>query len=214
MTAHDLRRMIEAAGGQVVFDLPPPDVGRKSGDLTGRIDWFVDDEREPLVQNERRETTATGNEMEAFLKTRSDTIRELHQRRPAQAARSAPVGSSAMTTPPRSPVRGGRRQGCPETAHEAEEWRPPRTSPPSLLRPPPPPKSNRRSMTRAADFARRPSRPAFIKAPGTFIVPGGLLISNATRRRARRPDTSVGSPAAAAARSERRPSGETSRKLS
>ena len=48
----DLKRMIEGAGGQVVFDLPPPDVGRKSGDLTGRIDWYVDDEREPLIQNE------------------------------------------------------------------------------------------------------------------------------------------------------------------
>jgi hypothetical protein len=73
----DLKRMIESAGGQVVFDLPPPDVGRKSGDLTGRIDWFVDDEREPLVQNERRQQNMTGNEQEAFLRTRSDTIREL-----------------------------------------------------------------------------------------------------------------------------------------
>ena len=90
----DLKRMIEAAGGQVVFDLPPPDVGRKSGDLTGRIDWYVDDEREPLIQNESRQSTLTGNEQEAFLKTRSDTIRELRaQRRPAQAARPAPVGA-------------------------------------------------------------------------------------------------------------------------
>jgi hypothetical protein len=46
----DLRRMIEGAGGQIVFDLPPPDVGRKTGDLAGRIDWYVDDEREPLIQ--------------------------------------------------------------------------------------------------------------------------------------------------------------------
>jgi len=73
----DLKRMIEGAGGQVVYDLPPPDVGRKSGDLTGRIDWYVDDDREPLVQHERRENALTGREQEEFLKTRSDAIREL-----------------------------------------------------------------------------------------------------------------------------------------
>ena len=73
----DLKRMIEGAGGQVVYDLPPPDVGRKSGDLTGRIDWYVDDDREPLVQNQRREKNLTGHEQEDFLKTRSNAIREL-----------------------------------------------------------------------------------------------------------------------------------------
>ena len=90
----DLRRMIEAAGGQVVFDLPPPDVGRKSGDLTGRIDWFVDDEREPLVQNERRQTHRDGERAGGLPEdeVRHDP-RAARERRPAQAARPAPVGA-------------------------------------------------------------------------------------------------------------------------
>jgi len=83
----DLKRMIEGAGGQVVYDLPPPDVGRKSGDLTGRIDWYVDDDREPLVQNERRENALSGREQEEFLKTRSDAIRELR----ANGVRPKPI---------------------------------------------------------------------------------------------------------------------------
>ena len=100
----DLKRMIEGAGGQVVFDLPPPDVGRKSGDLTGRIDWFVDDERDPLIQNESRQSTLTGNEQEAFLKTRSDTIRELRATASGPSRSTGSCRSSAMTTPRRPGV--------------------------------------------------------------------------------------------------------------
>lgn len=44
----ELKRMIEEAGGIVEFDLPPPWVGKETGKLTPRIDWYVTDEREPL----------------------------------------------------------------------------------------------------------------------------------------------------------------------
>jgi len=44
----ELKRMIEDAGGIVDFDLPPPWVGKETGKLTPRIDWYVTDEREPL----------------------------------------------------------------------------------------------------------------------------------------------------------------------
>jgi hypothetical protein len=44
----ELKRMISEAGGVVDFDLPPPDVGKESGSLSPRIDWYVTDDRPPL----------------------------------------------------------------------------------------------------------------------------------------------------------------------
>lgn len=44
----ELKRMIEEAGGVVEFDLPPPWVGKETGKLTPRIDWYVTDERMPI----------------------------------------------------------------------------------------------------------------------------------------------------------------------
>jgi hypothetical protein len=46
----ELKRMIQEAGGVVDFDLPPPEVGKKSGVLSPRIDWYVIDKRMPLRQ--------------------------------------------------------------------------------------------------------------------------------------------------------------------
>ena len=49
--------MIEEAGGIVDFDLPPADLGKETGTLTPRIDWYVTDDRMPLrdtLQVERR----------------------------------------------------------------------------------------------------------------------------------------------------------------
>ena len=46
----DLKRMIEGAGGIVDYDLPPPDIGKESGKLTGRDSWYVDDKRMPFRQ--------------------------------------------------------------------------------------------------------------------------------------------------------------------
>jgi hypothetical protein len=44
----DLKRMIEAAGGIVDYDLPPPDVGKEQGKLSGLDAWYVVDERTPF----------------------------------------------------------------------------------------------------------------------------------------------------------------------
>ena len=44
----ELKRMIQEAGGTVDFDLPPADLGKESGVLSPRIDWYVTDERVPL----------------------------------------------------------------------------------------------------------------------------------------------------------------------
>ena len=44
----ELKRMIEEAGGTVDFDLPPPDLGKETGSLSPRIDWYITDDRMPL----------------------------------------------------------------------------------------------------------------------------------------------------------------------
>jgi hypothetical protein len=44
----ELIRMIQEAGGSVDFDLPPPDLGKETGSLSPRIDWYIIDERMPL----------------------------------------------------------------------------------------------------------------------------------------------------------------------
>lgn len=46
----ELKRMIEDAGGVIDYDLPPPNVGKPTGTLSPRIDWYVIDERQPLRQ--------------------------------------------------------------------------------------------------------------------------------------------------------------------
>ena len=40
--------MIHEAGGVVDFDLPPPDLGKETGTLSPRIDWYVIDEQPPI----------------------------------------------------------------------------------------------------------------------------------------------------------------------
>jgi hypothetical protein len=46
----ELKRMIQEAGGVVDFDLPPPEIGKETGKITPRIDWYVVDERVPFRQ--------------------------------------------------------------------------------------------------------------------------------------------------------------------
>jgi hypothetical protein len=44
----ELKRMIQEAGGVVDYDLPPLEVGKETGKLTPRIDWYVIDDRMPF----------------------------------------------------------------------------------------------------------------------------------------------------------------------
>jgi hypothetical protein len=44
----ELKRMIQEAGGTIDFDLPPADLGKETGTLSPRIDWYVVDNRMPL----------------------------------------------------------------------------------------------------------------------------------------------------------------------
>jgi len=72
----DLKRMIEAAGGMVDYDLPPPEVGKESGELTGHDAWYVIDTRMSFVTqfNKSAEEVVTGEEA-AFLKKQSEAIK-------------------------------------------------------------------------------------------------------------------------------------------
>jgi hypothetical protein len=54
----ELIRMIQEAGGTVDFDLPPPDLGKESGTLSPRIDWYIIDERAPLRDTFNARTAA------------------------------------------------------------------------------------------------------------------------------------------------------------
>ncbi len=51
----ELKRMIQEAGGVVDFDLPPLDVGKETGTLSPRIDWYVIDDRMPIRDAYQRE---------------------------------------------------------------------------------------------------------------------------------------------------------------
>jgi hypothetical protein len=44
----ELKRMIAEAGGEVAYDLPPPEYGKETGTLSPEIDWYVIDLRMPL----------------------------------------------------------------------------------------------------------------------------------------------------------------------
>jgi peptidoglycan hydrolase CwlO-like protein len=74
----DLKRMIEAAGGIVDYDLPPPEVGKESGKLTGRDAWYVvDDPKErPPFREVYAKTNVTAQENIDFLKKQTEAVRE------------------------------------------------------------------------------------------------------------------------------------------
>ena len=67
----ELKRMIQEAGGVVDFDLPPVDLGKETGKLTPRIDWYVTDDRMPLrdayrsAESERVERGASSSGVSA-----------------------------------------------------------------------------------------------------------------------------------------------------
>jgi hypothetical protein len=54
----ELKRMITDAGGVVDYDLPPVHLGKETGKLTPRIDWYVIDDRLPFheVYNSRSQS--------------------------------------------------------------------------------------------------------------------------------------------------------------
>ena len=69
----ELKRMIKEAGGVVDFDLPPLEVGKETGKLTPRIDWYVTDDRIPFHEV-YQERNAPMLKNEAQLKERMGAV--------------------------------------------------------------------------------------------------------------------------------------------
>ncbi len=84
----DLKRMIEEAGGIVDFDLPPPDHGKESGKLSGRISWYVTDERMPLREVFEARTDAGIAAQAQFDKRFGQAIKEAR----SEGIRPMPLG--------------------------------------------------------------------------------------------------------------------------
>jgi len=87
----DLIRMIEAAGGIVDYDLPPPGAGKERGKVTGLDAWYVVDDpkdRPPLRQYENRQEDLGTAENADHLKRRSAAIREARD----NGVRPMPIG--------------------------------------------------------------------------------------------------------------------------
>ncbi len=71
----DLKRMIRAAGGEVVYDLPPPP-GRETGELSPTVSWYVLDDRQPWRPGSDAKVGATSREESEFYKKRTDALQE------------------------------------------------------------------------------------------------------------------------------------------
>lgn len=71
----DLKRMIRAAGGEVVYDLPPPP-GRESGELSPTVSWYVLDDRQPWRPGSEVNSGASSREEADFFKKRTDALQE------------------------------------------------------------------------------------------------------------------------------------------
>jgi hypothetical protein len=73
----DLIRLIQAAGGVIDYDLPPPGVGKERGQITGLTSWYVVDEREPIRAPLGR-TSDRYTDDKAYLEQKGEALRQAH----------------------------------------------------------------------------------------------------------------------------------------
>lgn len=73
----DLKRLINAAGGVVDYDIPEPGAGQEQGELNARISYYIIDERDPLrtPSNARAVQQMTLAEQE-FAQRRTEVIEQ------------------------------------------------------------------------------------------------------------------------------------------
>jgi len=83
----DLKRMIQDAGGQVDYDLPPPGYGNESGKLTARDAWYVIDERAPLRERFEAKSDRAVAEQAKFEVKRGQVIKQAR----AEGIRPMPI---------------------------------------------------------------------------------------------------------------------------
>jgi len=72
----ELKRMIQEAGGTVDFDLPPADIGKETGTLSPRIDWYVIDNRTPLRETFSAKNPAVEVSQEKLNQRVGEIVRE------------------------------------------------------------------------------------------------------------------------------------------
>jgi hypothetical protein len=72
----ELKRMIHEAGGVVDYDLPPSEVGKETGTLSPRIDWYIIDRRMPLRQVFNEKSTESDLRKAALDKRIGEVIKE------------------------------------------------------------------------------------------------------------------------------------------
>ena len=84
----DLKRMIEAAGGIVDYDLPPPEAGKEWGKLTGRDAWYIFDDRLPIISGLNVKEDNSPEATEFLKKQDRGGARGPARRRPADARSS------------------------------------------------------------------------------------------------------------------------------
>ncbi|MDG3003118.1 hypothetical protein [Paludisphaera mucosa] len=78
----DLKRMIEAAGGSIEYDLPPPNAGKESGKLSARIQWYITDdqkERPALRENYVAKSDTSIAQQAVFEQRFGEMVKEARQ---------------------------------------------------------------------------------------------------------------------------------------
>jgi hypothetical protein len=72
----DLVRLIQSAGGVVDYDLPPPEIGKETGKITGRDAYYVIDELKSIRGSESEVEPTGSSEYQEYLKKFSNAIEE------------------------------------------------------------------------------------------------------------------------------------------
>jgi len=72
----NVRRLIEAAGGRVVFDLPEPGDGQPSGQLTPQINYYVTDDRPSDSAGGRQASKELTPEYRSFLDRKNNALKQ------------------------------------------------------------------------------------------------------------------------------------------
>ncbi|RUL87869.1 coiled-coil domain-containing protein [Tautonia sociabilis] len=71
----DLIRLIEAAGGVIDYDLPPPGSGQERGELNAGISYYVIDERQPIrTPSNARSVREMSLAEQAFAETKTEVL--------------------------------------------------------------------------------------------------------------------------------------------
>lgn len=72
----DLKRLIQATGGVISYDLPPPGRGEETGEITPLTSWYIIDDSQPIRAGVGENIGATAEQEQAFLKRRSEVLEE------------------------------------------------------------------------------------------------------------------------------------------